>query len=333
MNEIDLITLFDEILNHKGDVAKVEGVLAAHPDMRDELSSLLALGDQVNNLKHAAPDQNSRIRAKNKLMAVVKSSSASRRSGNQPILRSPSWLTIRLQKLAVTSVVVTTVLFSSGTGLVRASSSSLPGDNLYPVKRSWEGIQLFLVTDPNAKQALQTSFEEERVSEIEELYSENRAENVAFSGTIQKMERDVWTIEGVRVKVSPELSSSGLFKVGDWVNVIGTTEDGIIQAEQVIFADSSVYPSPSALPMDTETGNPTYEPSEGPEDAQPTDNESNSEREISTPESSGTNSTDSGTESESSTDSEDSLTSPETKNPGETKVESTKVPESAWTNV
>jgi hypothetical protein len=43
------------------------------------------------------------------------------------------------------ALVLTLVFFFSGTGLVRASSSTLPGDNLYGVKRTWEDVRLLFV--------------------------------------------------------------------------------------------------------------------------------------------------------------------------------------------
>ena len=45
------------------------------------------------------------------------------------------------QRLAIT-LTLTAMFLASGTGLVGLLSTTLPGENLYPVKRSWEGLRL-----------------------------------------------------------------------------------------------------------------------------------------------------------------------------------------------
>jgi len=327
MNENDLIIYLDEILKHTGDSAWVDGFLASHSEYREELASLLAMQDQLMSTKQPSPDANSRIRAKNRVMSAIKSAAVTSKPASRPFFSTPGWLTVRMQKLAVTSVVVTSVLFSSGTGLVQASSSSLPGDNLYPVKRSWEGIQLLLVVDPNAKQVLATTFEEERVKEIEELYTENRAESVAFSGTIQKMDQNVWTINSVLVKVDEELSASGLFKVGDMVNVLGTTDDGIIEADSILFAEPGTLPSASAIPLPPGTLNPSMEPTEAFDDGHDSEDGANTDSEYSTPQS---DSIQSDHESEDSSRSGDSRSTPEAEpsnDSNDSEKEATQVPQ------
>jgi len=302
MKEQDIYSIFEELINHSADAAMVEYILASHPNEQAELRALLDLKVEIDISKPLAPDQNTKIRTRNQVLAAIKSTSVPNKVRPTFQLHMPGWFSLRLQKLAVTSLVVTSVLFSSGTGLVQAASNSLPGDNLYPVKRSWEGVQLFLVTDQITKAALQNTFEQERVNEIEELYLENRAETVSFNGTLQKIDKNVWTIEGVMVMVDPSLANASIFKLGDLVSVIGTTDDGVIKAEQILFAAKSN----EILP----TLQPTIEATEQPEDTPTYDgnNETSSENSSNTELDEGSSESNTSDSSESNSSEEDSST-------------------------
>jgi hypothetical protein len=59
----------------------------------------------------------------------------------------------RCLRRVLVSLAVIVALFVSSTGLVRAATTTLPGDNLYPVKRTWEGVLVLFTFDIQARQA------------------------------------------------------------------------------------------------------------------------------------------------------------------------------------
>ncbi len=80
------------------------------------------------------------------------------------IQRSPSW-TFVFTRIAVMAVCLLILL----TGSTYASFDSLPGDTLYPLKRTVEDTQVKLTQNPVAKTKLQVKFAEKRFQELESL--------------------------------------------------------------------------------------------------------------------------------------------------------------------
>jgi len=87
------------------------------------------------------------------------------------------------QRIAI-AFAVTAIFISSGTGLVSASSSALPGQNLYPVKRRWESVRLFLAFNTEERKIIEDEIENEREHEANELLSEGEEHEVEFSGVL-----------------------------------------------------------------------------------------------------------------------------------------------------
>lgn len=213
----------------------------------DELTELAHIAELLRADKSPMPQKNATIRAKNRLNSAL--GKMEPKSAPTPTVnaRISNWFNVRLQKMAITIAVVFTVLLTSGTSLVQASSAALPGDNLYTVKRGWEGIQLLLVINENNKQNLEKAFDEERIDEIQELYDQNRFEQVRFSGILEKIDGEYWTISGLIVKVEDEKLGGRTFNIGDFVEIVGETDDGIIEVEQIVLSSGSEILSQSTL--------------------------------------------------------------------------------------
>jgi uncharacterized membrane protein YgcG len=132
-----------------------------------------------------------------------------------------------------TSLAIALIFLLSGTGLVSASSGALPGDSLYPVKRSWEDLRLFFIFSPEAREGLQSDFEQERLDEISVLLSNGRNETIAFAGLVTMQNEIEWKVSGISVMIT---SSSRLpadpVAVGAPVMVIGhTNADGFVEVD------------------------------------------------------------------------------------------------------
>ena len=161
--------------------ADLETVLANYPDLAAELRPIL----------------NASITARTRSAAVSAPSAEAIRRGRAKLLQRASEMREQkvaprkrmipiFQRLAI-SLTLTTIFLASGTGLVGASSSSLPGENLYPVKRTWEDVRLLFTFNPDRKELLKSEFESERLDEVDGLLAEGRDETI-HAGAIGRKE-------------------------------------------------------------------------------------------------------------------------------------------------
>jgi uncharacterized membrane protein YgcG len=144
-----------------------------------------------------------------------------------------------LRRIAVTLAMVT-LLFVSGTGLVGASSNTLPGDNLYPVKRTWEGLRLFFTFNPLEREALESEQENERLQEVQEVLAQGRFTEVDFNGVVTRQNGNEWVVANLRVLISDqtELRDQGIV-VGSLVRVRGITQgNNSVLAERIRLLSS-----------------------------------------------------------------------------------------------
>jgi hypothetical protein len=148
--------------------------------------------------------------------------------------KQPLALTLHAWRLAVIPLLVLAFLIITGNGLMTASANSLPGDSLYPLKRSVEAISLFLAPTSKVKAGIQKEISTRRINETEILLSEKRLEPVDFGGQVSKQLPDGWTIAGIHVQVTADTAMQGALALGAQVNVSGQTQsDGSVLAEEV----------------------------------------------------------------------------------------------------
>jgi hypothetical protein len=143
---------------------------------------------------------------------------------------------------ALVTLIVIGALFIGSTGLVRASTVTLPGDNLYPVKRTWEDVLVLFTFNMQAREALEVEHENERLYELREVFTQGRSVEVDFSGLVTRQNGDLWLVAGVPVAISAQ---TGLpvqaITVGDAVRVIGVTQaDGSVLAQRIDMLPSGV---------------------------------------------------------------------------------------------
>jgi PAS domain-containing protein len=119
---------------------------------------------------------------------------------------------------------------------VNASGSSIPGDQLYPVKRTWEGVRLMFVFTPQGRDILESQYDQERLNEIDELLNMGRnATPISFSGLVTRQQDGSWTVSGIPVSVN-DSTILPQEKITDSapVFVIGITRsDGAVEAHQI----------------------------------------------------------------------------------------------------
>lgn len=223
----DLYEALETCLQDIEQGADLESVLFRYPELADELRPILETAAGARSMSVPAPSADVVRRNRGR---VLQHAAQMREANVKPSRRN--WL-VPLRRIAVTLAVVA-VLFMSGTGLVGASSNTLPGDNLYPVKRTWEGLRLFFTFNQQEREALEIEHENERLYELDELFTEGRSAEVDFKGRVTSQTGNDWVVAGVHVLISSQTDIREQVAVGSAVRVRGLTqEDGTVLAERV----------------------------------------------------------------------------------------------------
>jgi hypothetical protein len=213
--------------------ANIEAVLKLYPHMADELRPILEAVIRAQSLSVETVPENAISRGRARVLGhAAEMREASRR---------PRGAGFVLRRFA-TAMLLTVVLLLSGTGIVSASSGALPGDNLYPVKRSWEEVRLWFTFSPEGREELESEYEQERLDEIDVLLGEGREETIAFYGIITAQDGDYWLVSGVPVQITTKTQlPADSMSIGAPVTVVGRTNtQGFIEAQMVGALDPGV---------------------------------------------------------------------------------------------
>jgi Domain of unknown function (DUF5667)/Domain of unknown function (DUF5666) len=230
--------------------ADVETVLFRYPDLADELRPILEASVGAKSMTAPAPSTEVVRRNRAKVLQHAARMREAKAKSSQRL-----WFA-SLRRIAV-SLAVVTLLFVSGTSLVGASSNTLPGDNLYPVKRTWEGVRLFFTFNGQEREALELAHENERLEELNELLQEGRSEAVDFNGLLTSQNGNEWIVAGVRVLISSQtdIHDQGI-AVGSPVRVRGITQgNGAVLAERIQLLSANAIVPKVAEEHESEEGN------------------------------------------------------------------------------
>jgi hypothetical protein len=199
--------------------ASIEAALKRYPDLAVELRPILEAAQQARQMPAPTPSPEMMRRGRAKLLQQA----AEMREARQPARRRQRVIPL-FQRLAI-SLSLAAAALMGGTGLVQASSTSLPGENLYPVKRTWEDMRLFFVFAPAEREAMEGGYEQERLDEVAELLREGRVTSITFSGVVTQNADGGMIVSGVPVALTTATAFSGdVLTVGSAVIVTGTTD-------------------------------------------------------------------------------------------------------------
>jgi hypothetical protein len=234
---------------------KMESVLARFPEHAEELRPILKAAAKAQQMSVTTPDaevvRRSRARVMQHAAELREAGVASRRPRN----------VIPLFQRLVISFGLAAFFLLSGSGLLSASASALPGEQLYPVKRGWENIRLFFIFDSEARELLKDEFENERLHEVNELLAEGRDEVIEFAGVFMQV-NGISYISGLQVILPPGMS---LPANGDAVIVSGLTNaQGFVEIISLkILPVGSVVPAGNPVEMEVELEDETPETGAG----------------------------------------------------------------------
>lgn len=177
MNEITMYDILESCLQELGNGAPIDSLLARYPAYANDLRPILIAAREAQKMSAPEPSHEAVKRGRARLMQRV--SELREVQSSKPRKRAIPFL----QRIAI-AFAITAIFISSGTGLVSASSSALPGQNLYPVKRRWENVRLLFAFNTEVRKLLEDELEHEREHEANELLSEGEEHEVEFSGVL-----------------------------------------------------------------------------------------------------------------------------------------------------
>lgn len=229
--------------------AEIESVLARFPEHAEELRPILRTAAKAQKMAVATPDADVARRSRARVMQHAAELREARVAPRRPRNVIPL-----LQRL-VLSFGLAAIFLLSGSGLLSASASALPGEQLYPVKRGWENIRLFFIFDSEARALLEDEFENERLHEVNELLAEGRDEVIEFAGVFMQV-NGVTYISGLQVilPVGMPIPANG-----DAVIVSGQTNaQGFVEIISLeVLPAGSVVPAGNPVEMEIESSEDT----------------------------------------------------------------------------
>jgi len=234
----NLYEVLEICLNEIEQGRDVDTVLFRYPELADQLRPIIKAS--INAKKMVVPVPSQDIVRKNRAK-LLQYAAEMREQSNAP---SRHIWSVPLRRALVTLMVIA-LLFVSSTNLVRASSNTLPGDNLYPVKRTWEDVSLFFTFDTTKREELELEHENERLDELHDLFAEGRSANVDFAGYVSRQNGAEWRVSGITVIISSKTRlPNQLVEINSAIRVKGQAQNDM----SVLAETVELLPSGSKLP-------------------------------------------------------------------------------------
>lgn len=219
----------------------LDSVLAGYPHLAARLRPLLETALRARSLDQAGLPASALARQRTRGLSLA-----------ADLRRSKRPRQLKVWRPVMTALSVIAILVLSSNGLLIASAHSIPGDTLYPLKRTVESTQLQLASGSARKQALEHTFEERRVDETRSLITDQRIEEVEFNGQVTQMSSDEWVVSGISVYLTARTRVDPGIRVGDEIDVDGVTNvTGGLNATHLSLLTSPDDDSLAPLPAPT----------------------------------------------------------------------------------
>lgn len=276
MSQPDFYAILDECLARLRQGEAPEACLADYPGQAAALEPPLALLAELLQLPRLEPAPEIVAQGYEAMMGSVARERSSWTAGVGSLagkllaslgLGEAGRLSLALRAAVLTLV----VMFASAAFVVTASADSLPGDRLYPVKRSWENARLALTLGERARQALRSELAEQRREEVQAVLELRRPVIVEFEGQLDSTETDLWLVDGLSVTVGDDTIVSGAVVVGQQIFVRAQAQrNGVLLALEIVGdkgrpSGGGDRPQPGNEPLPSREPEPTREPTRTPE--------------------------------------------------------------------
>lgn len=157
----------------------MEDCLASYPEERYDLEPLLRLVARLQVTQSVRASPQFKTAAENRLRKLAQAGSRPALPVSLPTKRlqrkgNPLFLKAQPRWRLLTASLLLAVLIISSIGTVAASAQALPGDFLYPVKRTQESIQMTFTPGTAGQAQLHLEFANRRLDEALTLLDENR---------------------------------------------------------------------------------------------------------------------------------------------------------------
>lgn len=269
----DFEIILDECLAQLKKGESLDAGLGDHSAMADELRPLLAL---AAGLRAAPPPRASTVAVADGKQKMLAAFAAQGRRQVAPeaifnayarriraFLRLGTDTDVKYVLRFAVGILLVLVFGASGV-LAAASTDSLPGDALYPVKQSVEGLRLSLTFSGQARQTLTEQLNVERLEEIRRLLALHRQGIVDFDGLLQAQDGNQWTVSGLTLHLSDATTIESWPAVGTRIRVLlQVGGDGALTALRIRLSGSGPdrqgggFISPLSSPFPVPPGTPT----------------------------------------------------------------------------
>jgi hypothetical protein len=175
-HERSLSDILDECIARIAQGESVDAVLADYPTQATELRDEIEAADFFRSAFAFVPDADRKRAARLRMHGAI-----DRKSQRRLNLRAliPHGLFATGSRIAAALAIGFIVLAGSGTGTVYASQGSVPGDLLYPVKRTGEDVQLALAFNEDREVELLDRFISRRIDELAIVTAAGKEEFIA----------------------------------------------------------------------------------------------------------------------------------------------------------
>ncbi|MDD5749195.1 MAG: DUF5667 domain-containing protein [Patescibacteria group bacterium] len=203
---------------------------------------------QLKNMPELQPDKNWAAKTKYELLSEIASQSKLMRQAETPFSQKADlFFTSFLSRLSFsfTRVVAVFLVLSLGFGLRLGAQASVPGQPLWPVKRSMEKVELSLARSSSQEAEIYFKHVNERLSEIDKiLQTENNSEQKserkekAIREAVRHLERDVTAVDSslqiVKEQKSPVEAVELIKKIAQSSKQVSSSLDAKAKAIQAV---------------------------------------------------------------------------------------------------
>ena len=204
--------------------------------------------------------------------------------------RRPGGWSMRVSRQAGLVAALLVMLVAMSVGTIAVSAHALPGDLLYPIKRTVEQVGLAVIQDESRQMQYRNQLAERRRAEALRILELKRQVSLQFDGVLRSVDDEGWTVGDVPVQLDPwALEAAGL-NPGDVVEVNGLATDGELRVLEIRGQEpqqshppdeekpaptqqgpATAVVTPTVSPTDTKSPTlPTYTPATGANEERPT---------------------------------------------------------------